>query len=103
MPWLVYNGSGSAPDTCSSGPCATSPVQVSGLTGIVAIAAGGSHSLALRDNGSVYAWGNGTSGQLGNGASSSSHTGSTDAANPYTMMAMASVGAPSVNQWAGVE
>jgi alpha-tubulin suppressor-like RCC1 family protein len=65
---------GTAPNTCDSGPCAISPVQVSGLTGIVAITAGGTHSLALRDNGTVYAWGNGTSGQLGNSASSSSNT-----------------------------
>ena len=49
------------------------PVQVSGLTNITAIAAGGSHSLALRDDGTVYAWGKGTSGQLGNNASSGSN------------------------------
>ena len=68
---------GLSPDDCDSGPgtlpCRISPVQVSGLTNIVAIAAGGSHSLALRDDGSVYAWGRGTSGQLGNGVSSGSN------------------------------
>ena len=43
-------------------------VQVSGLSGVVvAIAAGGSHSLAVRSDGTVWAWGSNVSGQLGNG------------------------------------
>ena len=33
------------------------PVQVSGLTGVVAIAAGAAHSLALKEDGTVVAWG----------------------------------------------
>jgi len=32
-------------------------------TNIVAVAAGGSHSMALRDNGSVIAWGSNWDGQ----------------------------------------
>jgi alpha-tubulin suppressor-like RCC1 family protein len=46
------------------------PVQVNGLgpgSGIVAIAAGGSHSLALKADGTVWAWGLNTNGQLGDG------------------------------------
>jgi alpha-tubulin suppressor-like RCC1 family protein len=49
----------------------TSPVQVKGVGGtgtlanIKAIAAGGSHSLALSNTGTVYAWGSNTYGQLG--------------------------------------
>lgn len=45
------------------------PVQVSGLTNVnvVQIAAGGYHSLALGSDGSVWAWGQGSYGQLGNG------------------------------------
>ena len=46
----------------------TSPVFVTGLTNVVAVAAGYEHSLALLDNGTVYAWGSDTEGQLGNGA-----------------------------------
>jgi alpha-tubulin suppressor-like RCC1 family protein len=42
------------------GPNATNPVT--------AIAAGGSHSLALKKDGSVWAWGHDASGQLGDGA-----------------------------------
>jgi alpha-tubulin suppressor-like RCC1 family protein len=41
------------------------PVEVSGLTGVTAISAGGSHSLALRKTGTVAAWGGNYSGQLG--------------------------------------
>jgi alpha-tubulin suppressor-like RCC1 family protein len=37
------------------------------LTGIVVIAAGGTHSLALKSDGTVWTWGLNSSGQLGNG------------------------------------
>jgi len=37
------------------------------LTGIVLIAAGGTHSLALKSDGTVWTWGLNSSGQLGNG------------------------------------
>jgi alpha-tubulin suppressor-like RCC1 family protein len=43
------------------------PVQVSGLTAVTAIAGGGDHSLALKSDGTVWAWGNGGWGQLGDG------------------------------------
>lgn len=43
------------------------PVQVSGLLDVVDISAGGSHVLALKSDGSVWAWGMNWSGQLGNG------------------------------------
>ena len=39
----------------------------SALTNVVAIAAGDSHSLAMRSNGDVYAWGFNGNGQLGTG------------------------------------
>src|SRR5262249_9760831 len=49
----------------------TSPAQVYGLgpgSGVIRVAAGSSFALVLKSDGSVFAWGNGTSGQLGNGS-----------------------------------
>jgi uncharacterized repeat protein (TIGR01451 family) len=48
----------------------TTPVVVSGLgsgSGVIAIAAGGNHSMALKGDGSVAAWGDNAFGQLGIG------------------------------------
>ncbi len=44
------------------------PQQVSELTRMVAVAANGKHSLALKDNGTVWAWGDNQYGQLGDGS-----------------------------------
>lgn len=46
----------------------TTPVQVSSLTGIIAIAAGDKHSLFLKNNGTVWAAGSNGAGQLGDGS-----------------------------------
>ena len=48
------------------------PVEVPGLTGVTKIAAGFDFSLALRSDGTVWAWGTGGLGQLGNGSMASS-------------------------------
>jgi alpha-tubulin suppressor-like RCC1 family protein len=50
-----------------SAPCSRTPVAVSGVSGVAAIAAGGENSLALLKNGTVMAWGAADSGDLGNG------------------------------------
>ena len=43
------------------------PVRIAGLTGVVSVAAGGAHSLALMNDGTVRAWGQNRFGQLGDG------------------------------------
>ena len=50
------------------------PVTVSGLTGVVAVAAGANHSLALLSDGSVKAWGDNTYGQLGDNSTTQHNT-----------------------------
>ncbi|HUP70392.1 MAG TPA: RHS repeat-associated core domain-containing protein [Acidimicrobiales bacterium] len=57
-------GSGAVPNP------ATSPVQVPGLTEVTSVAGGGFHSLALKSDGSVTAWGSNITGQLGNSTTS---------------------------------
>ncbi len=46
---------------------AFTPVQVAGLSNVTAIAAGANHNLALKSDGSVWAWGDNSHGQLGDG------------------------------------
>src|SRR5262249_44065694 len=49
------------------------PRLPAGTPGIVTIAAGGSHSLAVDANGTLWAWGANDKGQLGNGTMTPSH------------------------------
>jgi alpha-tubulin suppressor-like RCC1 family protein len=48
------------------------PVQVTGLAGVTAIAAGHRHGLAVDATGTVWAWGQNSDGELGNGTTSDS-------------------------------
>ncbi|HEV7586436.1 MAG TPA: IPT/TIG domain-containing protein [Solirubrobacteraceae bacterium] len=48
-------------------PSSDVPVQVSGLSGVTAIAAGAQHAVALLSGGTLMAWGEDTYGELGNG------------------------------------
>ena len=48
------------------------PVQVTGISGVVAVAGGYEHSLAFKSDGAVWAWGDNGSGQLGNGSTTNS-------------------------------
>jgi alpha-tubulin suppressor-like RCC1 family protein len=63
----------------------TAPAQVStstGLTGASMVAAGNEHSLAFKDNGTVWAWGKNLSGQVGNG-------NTTDQSSPVSVSTLA--------------
>jgi len=73
-----YNGNGQAGDgkgLPGDGHTGTTtvPVEVSGLRAVVAIAAGGAHSLAVKADGTLWAWGFNEYGQLGNGSNADSY------------------------------
>ena len=53
--------------------CIPNPVQVSGLTNITAISSGAVHSVAMRSDGTVWAWGRNLEGELGNGSTTTSN------------------------------
>jgi len=60
-------GTRTGPETCGADPCSTTPVAVSGLSGVTAISAGEQYNLALLSDGTVKSWGYNGSGQLGDG------------------------------------
>jgi alpha-tubulin suppressor-like RCC1 family protein len=72
-----------------------SPVVVPGLTGVVSVAAGGSHSLALKSDGTVMAWGANSVGQLGDGTT-------TQRNNPGSVPGLTEVVAVSAGSWQSV-
>src|SRR5260370_12285709 len=49
------------------------PGQVTGLTGVAAVAGGEIHSLALKGDGTVWAWGYNGEGELGNRSNANSN------------------------------
>lgn len=53
--------------SADTNPGTPTPVQPA-VSRIKAIAAGGTHTLALKDDGTVWAWGRNTAGQVGNGS-----------------------------------
>jgi alpha-tubulin suppressor-like RCC1 family protein len=53
----------------STDPSSVFPVQVTGITGAVAISVGGPHSCAVISDGSIRCWGSNQFGALGNGQS----------------------------------
>jgi alpha-tubulin suppressor-like RCC1 family protein len=67
-------------------PTAVSTSGVLSGKSIVAIAAGANHSLAIDSNGSGYAWGSNSSGQLGNNSFSSS------ASSPVSLSTQGAIG-----------
>jgi alpha-tubulin suppressor-like RCC1 family protein len=62
-----YNGQGQLGNGAMADSHFPTPVQVSSLSEIKAIAAGDRHCLALKDDGTVWTWGSNWYGQLGDG------------------------------------
>jgi alpha-tubulin suppressor-like RCC1 family protein len=67
--WGAYSNQFFDVNNSSCSEWTNTPVQVSGLTNIVAIALGADHGLALDANGFVWSWGWDSYGQLGTGDS----------------------------------
>jgi alpha-tubulin suppressor-like RCC1 family protein len=66
-----YNAQGQLGDGTFNGPRLV-PGQITSLVGIVQVAAGDAHSLAVSNDGHLWTWGSNSSGQIGNGASGGS-------------------------------
>jgi alpha-tubulin suppressor-like RCC1 family protein len=73
-------GTGTSGYEGTSAQYITTPVQVPGgtsgttyLTGAIAVSAGFDHTLVLKGDGTVWAWGGSQSGQLGNGTQGINH------------------------------
>jgi len=76
---LGYGNANNVGDTPTTTPDLVGPVNLGGLKA-VAISAGGAHTCALLEGGSVRCWGDGNSGQLGYGTTS--NAGDTPATTP---------------------
>lgn len=72
--WAWGNNSRGQAGVAPSESWVNEPRRIAGLSDIVSIAAGYSHSLAVNFNGQVYAWGSNGSGQLGNNKTDDSST-----------------------------
>ena len=62
-----YNDYGALGDGTSDKNAHSTPQQVAGLTNITKIAGGYRHNLALKSDGTLWAWGGNSQGQLGDG------------------------------------
>ena len=65
--WNNWGQLGDGTDEDRNRPVQVMISETEELTGVTAIAAGGFHSLAIRNDGTVWAWGNNNWGQLGDG------------------------------------
>ncbi|MDD3878050.1 MAG: T9SS type A sorting domain-containing protein [Bacteroidales bacterium] len=75
------------------------PVSVAGLTGVIAVSAGGdqleAHSMALKSDGTVWTWGSNLYGALGNATTTSTNT-------PVQSLLLTNVTAISAGGWHSV-
>ena len=81
-------GTSNGPQMCTE-PCSRTPVQVSSLSGVKAIAGGSDVGLALKSDGTVWDWGDNQVGELGNGTVSTTGCACSDV--PVQVSGLASV------------
>lgn len=72
--WAWGGGANGELGNNSSTAKQTTPVQVTGLTDIIAIAGGRNHGLALKSDGTVWAWGLNAAGRLGDNTTTTRRT-----------------------------
>jgi alpha-tubulin suppressor-like RCC1 family protein len=72
-----------------------SPIQVAGLNNVTKVSAGGAHVLALKSDGTVWAWGSGQYGQVGNGTSGAGN----DVTLPVQVSGLTGVSSISAGRW----
>jgi alpha-tubulin suppressor-like RCC1 family protein len=90
------NGTSTGPETCADGSeCSTTPVAVSGLSGVTAITAGQNYTCALLSGGTVECWGDDTWGELGSGAGAEADTCNSSACSttPIAIVGLSGVSA----------
>jgi alpha-tubulin suppressor-like RCC1 family protein len=93
--WSWGNGDSGQLGQGSQTPWAYVPGQCKGLSGITSIAAGRMHNLALRQDGTVWAWGWNHYGQLGDGTT-------IDRSEPVQVQGLSDIVAISAGWWLGV-
>lgn len=74
--------------TGTSAQYTVSPAPVPGLTGVTQVATDGVSTLALREDGSVYSWGNNLCGELGDGTTTARSTPELIDQGPITQVAV---------------
>lgn len=72
--WAWGNAVDGRIGTGSTSGYQATPIQVTALSGVIAIAAGRHHSLAAKSDGTVWAWGRNDTGQLGDGTTTNRAT-----------------------------
>lgn len=68
------NGSGQIGQDTSTTPHSTIPVEMTSISGVTKIAAGGHHSVALKSDNTVWTWGDNSDGQLGNNSTTTTNS-----------------------------
>jgi len=85
-------GDGQTHQTCGLYDCSSTPVLVSGITGVAAIGVGGMHSCAVKGDGTAWCWGSNSHCQFGDGTA-------TDSLTPVQVSSIASVAAIGGGTW----